>query len=174
MKVSKYFVIFMLLAAALFILAGCSGTEKAVEGNGEVALEGDGENGDVADENEGEPAFVVEGRVGNELEFQWGDFSDKEVTIEAAMKKCLGTDPPREFTGIPLHVILEAAELEADTTKLTVQADDGYEKNFILEDVLADDEIIIAKRDGKLQIIAADEKYDASYWVSGVIKLIVN
>jgi hypothetical protein len=51
----------------------------------------------------------------------------------------------------------------------------GYEKNFVLENVMADESLIISEQDGSLQIIAGDtEKYDASYWVSDVVKITVS
>lgn len=170
----KYLVFFMLLAAVIFVLAGCDGQEPVGETNGDDVEENDQENGAAGAENEEGLTAAVQGKVENTLEFRWGDFSDKQVTVGAVMKKCEGEEPAAEFTGIPLCVILEAAQPGEDTTKLTVEADDGYQKHFVLEDVLADDTIIITEQDGKLRIIAADaEKYDASYWVSGVVKLIV-
>lgn len=168
----KYLVFFMLLVAVIFLLVGCS-QAPADETNGD-AEENEQENGAANAENEGSLTAVVQGKVTNALEFKWGDFSDKEVTVKAAKKKCEGTEPAREYTGIPLSVILEATQPEAGTTKLIVEADDGYQKNFVLEDVLADDTIIITEQDGKLQIIPAPEKYDAKSWVSGVVKLTVD
>lgn len=119
---------------------------------------------------------AVEGNVENPLEFKLSDFSGQEITIEAEMRKCIETEPAREFTGVPLAVILNAAKPAADSAKLTVIAVDGYQKNYVLEDVLLFDEsFIISEQEDGLQIIAEDsEKYDASYWVRGVVKLVVN
>jgi len=115
------------------------------------------------------PVVQIEGNVNTPCEISLDEFAGSEVTISAEEKQCKETIPARDFTGIPLRVILEKSQPAEDAAKLTMLASDGYKKSLPLEDVLAGDDLIMLEEDGVLRVIARG--YDASYWVSDVLTL---
>jgi len=113
----------------------------------------------------------VEGNVEQELEFAYSDFTGQETTVTATYTSCKETLDPQEYTGVPLALILEKAKPLPETTKLTIIGADNYKQNYVLEDVMANQEILLSQENGYLQIIM-DGK-DASYWVRDVVRLVV-
>jgi PBP1b-binding outer membrane lipoprotein LpoB len=168
----KHYLVPILGLMMAFLLVGCAGSEEPAE----TTSNGESQSAEPSQKEEVQALQVsVEGNVENPLDFSLSDFEGQEVTIEAEKKKCEETEAAQEYTGIPLSVILNEATPAAESTKLTVTSSDGYEKNFVLENVMADESLIISEQDGSLQIIAGDtEKYDASYWVSDVVKITVS
>lgn len=168
----KHYLIPILVLMMAFLLVGCAGSEEPAE----TTSNGESQSAETSQTEEVQALQVsVEGNVENPLDFSLSDFEGQEVTIEAEKPKCEETEAAQEYTGIPLSVILDEANPTAESTKLTVTSSDGYEKNFVLENVMADESLIISEQDGSLQIIAGDtEKYDASYWVSDVVKITVS
>jgi len=170
----KHFLVCILVLMMAFLLVGCSG-------NNEPAAETDNKTENTAaeessDQDQAALKASVEGNVENPYEFMLSDFEGQEVTIEAAMKKecCEQTEEAKEYTGVPISVILNKAKPKEGSTKLTVTSADGFQKNFVMEYVLQDDKLILSEQEGSLQVIAGDtEKYDGSYWVSDVVKLTV-
>ncbi len=173
MRKKRFLVCILVLMMAL-LLVGCSG-------NNEPAAENDNQTENTAAEESSDQDKValkasVEGNVENPYEFMLSDFAGQEVTIEAAMKKecCDQAEEAKEYTGVPISVILNKAKPKEGSTKLTVTSADGFQKNFVMEYVLQDDKLILSEQEGSLQVIAGDtEKYDGSYWVSDVVKLTV-
>lgn len=170
----RHFLVCILVLIMAFLLVGCSG-------NNEPAAETDNKTENTAaeessDQDQAALKASVEGNVENPYEFMLSDFEGQEVTIEAAMKKecCEQTEEAKEYTGVPISVILNKAKPKEGSTKLTVTSADGFQKNFVMEYVLQDDKLILSEQEGSLQVIAGDtEKYDGSYWVSDVVKLTV-
>ncbi|MDD4402163.1 MAG: hypothetical protein PHI24_09890 [Desulfitobacteriaceae bacterium] len=168
----KHYLVPILVLMMVFILVGCAGNEEPADTTSN------------AEQQSTEPSQTeevqalqasVEGNVENTMDFSLSDFGGQEVTIEAEKPKCEETEAAQEYTGIPLSVILNEANPTAESTKLTVTSSDGYEKNYVLENVMADQSLIISEQEGSLQVIAGNsEKYDASYWVSDVVKLTVS
>lgn len=116
----------------------------------------------------------VEGRVQNAFDCKLQDFAGHEVTVSAAMRKCSECTAPQDYTGIPVHIILSEAIPEEGTTKLTVAASDGFSKNYVLEDVMNDDSLILVQDGDSLQLVAGDmDKYDASYWIQDILTFTV-
>ena len=168
----KHYLVPILVLMLAFLLVGCAGNEEPAG----TTSDGESQSAEPSQTEEVQALQVsVDGNVENTLDFGLSDFEGQEVTIEAEKKKCEETEAAQEYTGIPLSVILNEANPTAESTKLTVTSSDGYEKNFVLEDVMADESLIISEQDGSLQIIAGDtEIYDASYWVSDVVKITVS
>ncbi|MEA1960303.1 MAG: hypothetical protein U9N81_03250 [Bacillota bacterium] len=166
-------VIFLgLLFLSLVLFTGCGGEPGTVEDEPEVQPAVTQQSNGEAGKNE-EPSISVEGNLEHPYEFIFSDFAGQEITITAQFVGCSKTLPPREYKGIPVSVILNKSIPKGNSVKLTIDGTDGYNKTYVLEDVLKDKEMILTNEDG-LQIIAGDgQKYDASYWVRDVIKMVV-
>jgi DMSO/TMAO reductase YedYZ molybdopterin-dependent catalytic subunit len=70
------------------------------------------------------------------------------------------------YTGVPLSILLGDAGPDADATKITVRGTDGYTAEFVLADVMSDDELIITYDNGLYTIVAGN--YEGAYWVEDV------
>ncbi|HHU76516.1 MAG TPA: hypothetical protein GXZ24_06470 [Firmicutes bacterium] len=119
----------------------------------------------------GGPECLVEGKVEKTLNFQLSYFAGEETTIVAELVGEITHLPPQEYSGIPVRSILEKAGPEMDARQLRVVASDGYEVEFPLADVLADDEMLLIVEEKALRLIAGN--YPGSYWVRQVVRFIV-
>jgi len=96
--------------------------------------------------------------------FVYDVWEDKEVTIVAELEGSVTHIAPRNYTGVPLNLLIEEASPLEGATTVTVTAKDGYEVDFELADVMDDDEIIISlEDDNEYRIIAAN--YVGGCWV---------
>ncbi|MFW9931972.1 MAG: ECF transporter S component [Candidatus Thorarchaeota archaeon] len=112
----------------------------------------------------------VTGLVDNPYRYKPSDFTEYSITIEAELNGAYTHIPLTNYTGVPLSIILSAANPRLDATGLRVTARDGYVMIFSdLEDVMADSELILSQNGGGLWIIAGN--YDGSYWVQKVSTL---
>ena len=117
------------------------------------------------------PRCRVEGAVEKPLSFQLSDFGRYETTITAELKGEFTHIPPREYTGIPLKVILQEASPLEGAKKLTVAATDGYTVEFALQEALNDDRMLLIREEDTLRLIAVN--YEGGYWVKMVNRIFV-
>jgi ABC-type thiamin/hydroxymethylpyrimidine transport system permease subunit len=113
----------------------------------------------------------VTGAVLRPYHFTYSAFAGAEVTIEAELIGAVTYVPPRNYTGIPLAVIIAAAQPNGGATVIQVLASDGYSVVFPLSDVLANSSIILIIDNG-LRIVA--KNWPGSYWVEKVSALVVS
>lgn len=114
------------------------------------------------------PQCRVEGKVEQELSFSLSKFASFETTIEAELKGQVTYVPPQEYTGIPVKDILKEAAPLPEATVLKVIGTDGYEVEFDLAEVMADDLMILIQEDDTLRLIAGN--YEGGYWVKLVCR----
>lgn len=114
----------------------------------------------------------IEGDVSNSYSFVYEDFKDHEVTINAELNGAVTHKPARNYTGVPLMVVLGEASPNADATKVTVTGTDGYSADFVLSAVMSDNELIITYENGLYTIVAAN--YEGAYWVEDVASIDVS
>ena len=112
----------------------------------------------------------VVGQVSQPLRFSYFTYEEYEVTIEAELIGSITHIPPRNYTGIPLLVILSDANPTESATTLKVLSSDGYSAIFDLGDVWGDSEIILVNEDG-LRLIA--KNYPGWFWVQKVISIVI-
>jgi len=105
----------------------------------------------------------ITGEVEQPFTYYPSDFTNKQVTIVAELKGSYTYIPPKNYTGVSLHVILAKAEPKTDVYTVSVIASDGYKAVFNLTQVMQDDKLILIQEDGSLRLVAAN--YDGSYWV---------
>jgi ABC-type thiamin/hydroxymethylpyrimidine transport system permease subunit len=117
------------------------------------------------------PRCQVEGAVKNPLSFQLSHFDRYQTTISAELKGEISYVPPREYTGIPLKIILQEAVPLEGAEKLKVMATDGYLVEFELEKALNDDRMLLIREEDMLRLIAGN--YEGGYWVKMVNRLVV-
>jgi energy-coupling factor transport system substrate-specific component len=113
----------------------------------------------------------VIGGVLHPYHFTYSAFAGAEVTIEAELIGSVTHVPPRNYTGIPLSVIIAAAQPNSEATTLQVLASDGYSAVFPLSAVMSNSSIILIMENG-LRLVA--KNWPGSYWVEKVTSLVVS
>ncbi|MHC1605039.1 MAG: ECF transporter S component [Candidatus Methanofastidiosia archaeon] len=109
----------------------------------------------------------VTGEVEHEISFSIDDYENKMITINAEMIGQYKYEPPTDYKGVPLQVVL--ADASPTGTKVTIIATDAYEVTFLLEDVLSTEDIILVQDDKGIRLVA--KNYDGNMWVRNVIKI---
>lgn len=117
------------------------------------------------------PRCQVQGMVETPLSFQLSHFSGYETTVTAELIGKISHVPPQEYTGIPVHVIIEEARPEAGARKIHIIAADGYEVEFDLKAVLNDGQMLLIQEEDSLRLIAGS--YGGEYWVRQVSRIVV-
>ncbi|MFX1562980.1 MAG: ECF transporter S component [Promethearchaeota archaeon] len=112
----------------------------------------------------------VRGLVTQPFFFTYSMFADSEVTIEAELIGSVTYVPARNYTGIPMSVILAYAQPSTSATTVLVLASDGYSAVFSLVDVEGDPDIILTIDDG-FRLVA--KNYPGSFWVEKVTSLVI-
>jgi energy-coupling factor transport system substrate-specific component len=118
------------------------------------------------------PEGRVEGAVETPITFTLSDFSDDVVTISAELEGDVTHVPEKEYTSVPVPVILEKTTPVPSAETLRVVASDGYEVEFSLAEVMADDKFILIEEEDTLRLIAGN--YEGGYWVKQVARLVVD
>ena len=111
----------------------------------------------------------VEGCVSNPFEFEYDEFSDREITIVAELIGSVTYIEPRNYTGIPLWIIVSEALPTIDASQVVVRGSDGYYVIFQLSDVMSDDELLVVKETNSLRIVGAN--YEGGFWVEQVTSI---
>ncbi|MBS3793510.1 MAG: ECF transporter S component [Candidatus Thorarchaeota archaeon] len=117
-------------------------------------------------------ACEITGDVANPFIYHPSDFIQQEVTIAAELQGAYTYIPPKNYTGVPLNILIERAEPSTEASTVRVEAKDGYSVEFGLSAVLSDDRLILTEEeDSGLWLIAAE--YEGSYWVHKVSTILV-
>ncbi len=127
-------------------------------------------------ESSGSESIEVTGEVDNEYDFVYDDFEEHEKEVLAELEGSVTYEPPRNYTGIPLNVIINHAEPRDGASKIRVIATDGYDREFDLESVMNDDEVIISYDEGEYRIVVDSNKedYTGSDWVQDISRIEVS
>jgi len=111
----------------------------------------------------------VGGKVGNSYSFVYKDYEDYEIIINAELIGSVTHVPPRNYTGIPLSVVIGEANPNPDATKIRVRGTDGYTADFSLNEAMADNLLILTFEHGSYRIVAGN--YEGAYWVEDVASI---
>jgi len=111
----------------------------------------------------------VWGMVENPFDFEYEEYLDARVTIEAELIGSVTHVAPRNYTGIPLRDILENACPLEGATVVRVIGSDGYYADFALPDVLIDDTLILIEEEDGFRLVAAE--YEGAYWIELVVEI---
>ncbi|MBN1677584.1 MAG: ECF transporter S component [Candidatus Thermoplasmatota archaeon] len=115
---------------------------------------------------------AIEGMVESPYDFAYADFEGQEITVNAELKGSVTYVASRDYTGIPVSVILDNSTPLPEATALKVYGSDGYYATFDLSDVLADETLILMIEDGNYRLVAP--AYEGSYWVEDVVRIQVS
>jgi len=113
----------------------------------------------------------VTGGVLHPYHFTYSAFASAEVTVEAELIGSVIHVPPRNYTGIPLGVIIAVAQPNSEATTLQVFASDGYSVVFPLSAVMGNSSIILIIENG-LRLVA--KNWPGGYWVEKVSTLVIS
>jgi len=127
-------------------------------------------------ESPGSEAISVTGEVDNEYGFVYEDFEEHEKVVEAELEGSVTYEPPKNYTGIPLNVVIDNAEPDEGASEIRVIATDGYDREFDLESVMDDDEVIITFEDGEYRLVVDSRKegYTGTDWVRDISRIEVS
>jgi len=103
--------------------------------------------------------------------FRYADWSGREMTVYTEMRGSSTYIPPRDYTGVSLVDVLDAAQPGPGATTVRVIADDGYEAAFEWAAVRSNREILLTLDDERLRLVAPG--YDGSYWVRRVTRVAI-
>jgi len=113
----------------------------------------------------------IEGSVAAPFAFRYEDWADGEMTVRAELRGSSTHVPPRDYRGVSLVRIIEAAAPLPEAETVRVISDDGYEAAFDWDDVRADPEILLIVDEGRLRLVAPG--YDGATWVRRVTRVVV-
>lgn len=113
----------------------------------------------------------VEGAVNAPFAFRYSEWSADNRTVRAELRGSSTYVPARDYLGVPLAGVLEAARPRDDAATIRVVADDGYEAAFDWGTIRSNQDILLTVDDGRLRLVAPG--YDGAYWVRRVTRLVV-
>ena len=113
----------------------------------------------------------IEGDVDVPFVFRVDEWEDDVVTVRAELRGSTTYVPARDYSGVPLSVLLRRAVPEAEASSVRVIASDGYEASFALDDIAARDDILLVLEEEGLRLIAPG--YDGAVWVRRVTRVVV-
>lgn len=108
----------------------------------------------------------ITGDIYNPFTFYPADFLDRQVTIEAELIGDVTHVLPKNYTGVPLYIIIEAALPISEIYLVRVSASDGYFIEFNSTEIQKDPSIILTMESTGLRLIAGN--FHGSYWVQKV------
>jgi len=113
----------------------------------------------------------VQGSLVSPFVFRYSNWTKEVVSVSAELRGSVTYVPPREYTGVPLALVLERARPHAETGTVEVIASDGYKASFELAAIVGDRGILLALEEGHLRLVATG--YDGAHWVDRVTRIVV-
>ncbi len=105
----------------------------------------------------------VRGLVENPYSYKEEDFRDDVITVEAELEGSYVHLEPRNYTGVPLALVIEEAIPKPNATGVRLVAEDGYKVKLELKRVRNDKTIIVEEEEGEFSLVA--DNLDGSLWV---------
>ena len=113
----------------------------------------------------------IEGDVVDPYTFVYSEWDGVETTVNTEMRGSTSYVPPQDYTGFPLHEVVARSLPEGDATTVDVIASDGYQAEYVLADLLLDEDALITLEGEDLRLIIPG--MDGSYWVKQVVRIVV-
>lgn len=111
----------------------------------------------------------ITGDIYNPYTYYPADFLDRQVTVEAELIGDVTYEPPKNYTGVPLLVIIETAQPISEFFIVRVSASDIYSVEFDSTEIQNDQSLILIMESSGLRLIAG--KFHGSYWVQKVNRI---
>ncbi|UCG01125.1 MAG: ECF transporter S component [Candidatus Heimdallarchaeota archaeon] len=113
----------------------------------------------------------ITGDIYNPYTFYPADFLDRQVTIEAELIGDVSYEPPKNYTGVPLYIIIEAAQPVSEIFLVKVIASDGYFIVLSSTEIQENPSLILTMEPTGLRLIA--KNLHGSYWVKKVNRIAI-
>jgi energy-coupling factor transport system substrate-specific component len=113
----------------------------------------------------------IEGEVNDPYEYNPDDFKNAEVTIETDLSGSYTVEGKKEYTGVPLNLIINRSKPKDNITKIEVIGSDGYTMEFEWDEIISDNRTILIQEEDMLRLIAGN--YDLSYSVKLVNRIVI-
>ncbi len=113
----------------------------------------------------------VQGSLASPFIFRYSDWAREAVSVSAELRGSVTYVPPKEYTGVPLALVLERAGPHAEAGTVEVIAGDGYKASFELAAIVGNRGILLSLQEGHLRLIAVG--YDGASWVDRVTRIVV-
>jgi hypothetical protein len=111
----------------------------------------------------------ITGDIYNPYTYFPADFLDRQVTIEAELIGDVTYEPPKSYTGVPLYIIIDAAQPISETYIVEISASDGYYTEFNSTEIKDNVLLILTLESTGLRLIAGN--FHGSYWVKKVVQI---
>jgi len=111
----------------------------------------------------------VNGLVDNPYHYSQEDFSSYLVIVNAELDGSYTHVEAKNYSGVPVHVILSQAGWEEQAKEVEFVASDGYAAPILLSKLDGNDDIIVILEEGKYRLVAKD--MHGSYWVDGLVEI---
>jgi energy-coupling factor transport system substrate-specific component len=98
----------------------------------------------------------IEGNVENPYTYDPNDFKEYKVTIKTELAGAVTVEGEKEYSGVPLYVIINHSNPKNDVSQIRVIGSDGYERSFDWDDVKNDDRMILIEENDTLRLITGD------------------
>ena len=111
----------------------------------------------------------ITGDIYNPYTYYPADFLDRQITIEAELIGDVTYEPPKNYTGVPLYIIIDAAQPISENYIVEISASDGYYIELNSTEINNNPNLIITMESTGLRLIAGN--FHGSYWVKKVVRI---
>ncbi|MFX1506407.1 MAG: ECF transporter S component [Promethearchaeota archaeon] len=111
----------------------------------------------------------ITGDIQNPYTYYPADFLDRQITIEAELIGDVTYEPPTNYTGVPLYILIETAQPISEIYLVKVIASDGYYIEFNSTEIKDNPSLILTMESIGLRLIAGN--FHGSYWVKKVVRI---
>lgn len=111
----------------------------------------------------------ITGDIYNPYTYYPADFLDRQVTVEAELVGDVTYEPLKNYTGVPLFIIIETADPTSDFYIVIILASDGYQVEFNSTEIQNDKSLIITMEANGLRLVA--NNFHGSYWIQKVNRI---
>ena len=91
------------------------------------------------------------------------------MTVEAELRGLVSNEPLKNYTGVPLYIIIETADPISEVYTVTILASDGYQVELNSTRINRDRSIILTMETNGLRLVG--QNLPGNYWVKKVNRL---
>lgn len=113
----------------------------------------------------------IGGAVDAAFTFAYDDWRGDEQTVRAELRGSATYEPTKDYTGVPLQLILARAVPADGAVTVRVVASDGYEARLELADITGNPDVVLTREGDALRLVAPG--YDGAYWVRNVVRIAI-
>ncbi|WKY43657.1 hypothetical protein Q5O14_13565 [Eubacteriaceae bacterium ES2] len=165
----RYLLVLVMVMVLAFGFAGCSSQDAEIADDATVVT---ADTTSQSQESTPEFTIALEG-VEGKTEFTQADLAELPLVEQTiVMTKKDGTETGGTFEGYLLKDVVDLLGI-TDFTAITMEASDGYTKDYDKATVEAADSLVSISVDGEALISVVAESQGAGYWVQNLTKMSV-